>query len=327
MKSSRSGRRSGAAGIARIGFTLIELLVVIAIIAVLIALLLPAVQQAREAARRAQCKNHLKQLSLAVHNYESTFGTLPINRYGDYSYASVWNYAYEDSYSWSWLATILPYIDQGPLWNAANIPNVRLKDSPQLATPITVFDCPSDVLSGSSVRNETSHYLRTNPLVGMTNYKGVQGANFCWGDWPNNGAAGHSCEPWEDGDGVFYPLNWVRPLRWSNFVDGTSNTIMIGEQAYDPADPGNMHYGLGYAWAHSVEACAVASFPINAKRPNGVPYAAGDWQGRNGFRSRHVGGAQFGHADGSVRFLSENMALGLYRALATVGGLEVVGEY
>lgn len=311
----------------RRGFTLIELLVVIAIIAVLIALLLPAVQQAREAARRTQCRNHLKQMALAVHNYESTFSTLPINRYGDYGYSSYWNYAYEDSYSWSWLATILPYIDQAPLWNAANVPNVRLKDSPQVATAVSVFDCPSDGLFGSAVKNETSHYLRTNLLVGMTNYKGVQGANFCWGDWPNNGTAGHSCEPWEDGDGAFYPMNWVKPLRWAHFTDGTSNTIMIGEQVYEPLDPGNGHYGLGYAWAHSVEACAIAAMPINAKRPNGTPYAFGDWQGRNGFRSRHVGGAQFALADGTVKFLSENMALGLYRALATVRGNEVVGEF
>ena len=321
MRNSRLGKS------ARRAFTLIELLVVIAIIAVLIALLLPAVQQAREAARRTQCRNHFKQLGLAIHNYESTYGTLPINRYGDYSYTSVWNYAFEDSYSWSWLATGLPYIDQAPLWNAANIPNVQLKDSRQIAASISVFDCPSDSLSGNAVRNETSHYLRTNPLVGMTNYKGVQGANFCWGDWPNNGTSGHSCEPWEDGDGAFYPLNWVRPLRWSQFTDGTSNTIVIGEQTYDAGDPGGGHFGLGYSWAHSVEACALAALPINAKRPNGAAYTPGDWLGRNGFRSRHTGGSQFALADGSVRFLSENMALGLYRALATVAGSEVVGEF
>ena len=309
------------------GFTLIELLVVIAIIAVLIALLLPAVQQAREAARRTQCRNHLKQLALAVHNYESTFGVLPINRYGDYTYSSTWNGPYENSSSWSWLTSILPFIDQVPLWNAANIPNVALKDSPQLAIPISVFDCPSDGIFGNAVRNENSHYLRTNPLVGMTNYKGVQGANFCWGDWANPGTAGNSCEPWEQGDGAIFPLNWVRPLRWSRFVDGTSNTLLIGEQVYDPNDPGNAHYGLGYAWAHSVEACAIASFPINAKRPDGTPYASGDWQGKNGFRSRHTGGAQFAFADGSTRFLAENMALGIYRALATVAGHEVVGEF
>ena len=311
----------------RRAFTLIELLVVIAIIAILIALLLPAVQQAREAARRTECKNHLKQLALAVHNYESVFRNLPINRYGDYSYSHVWNYAYEDSYSWSWLATILPYIDQAPLWNAADIPNVRLMDSPHIAATIPAFTCPSDSLHGSGPRRERSHYLRNNPLVGMTNYKGVQGANFCWGDWPNPGTAGHSCEPWEDGDGAIFPLNWVQPLGWNNLPDGLSATLIIGEDKYVPEAPGDLRYGLGWAWAHSVEACAVANSPINARRPDGTPYAPTDWQGNNGFHSWHVGGAQFALADGSVRFLSENMALGLYRALATVAGGEVTGEF
>ncbi len=311
----------------RRGFTLIELLVVIAIIAILIALLLPAVQQAREAARRTQCKNHLKQLALAVHNYESTFTTLPINRYGDYAYTSFWNYGFEDSYSWSWLVSIMPYLDSSPLYNQLNVPYVRLKDSSYISTSIPVFNCPSDELSGGSARNETSHYLRTNLLVGMTNYKGVQGANFCVGDWPNSGTDGHSCEPWEDGDGALYPLNWVRPLRWRDFTDGTSHTLIIGEQDYHPGDPGNTNYGLGYAWAHSVEATANCAIPINARRPDGTRYTPGDYTGRNGFRSKHVGGAQFALADGTVRFLSENMALGLYRALATVSGGEVVNEF
>lgn len=91
--------------------------------------------------------------------------------------------------------------------------------------------------------------------------------------------------------------------------------------------PGDQHYGLGYAWARSVEACAVANFPIDARRPNGAPYASGDWQGQNGFHSRHVGGAHFALADGSARFHSENMALGLYRALATLRGGEALGDW
>ena len=311
----------------RNAFTLIELLVVIAITAVLIALLLPAVQQAREAARRSQCRNHLKQLGLAVHNYEATFGLLPINRYGDYAYSSVWGGPFEDSYSWSWLASILPYIDQTTLWNQGNIPNVRLKDSPAVAATIPIFTCPSDMLQGSAARNETSNYLRTNPLVGMTNYNGVQGSNFCFGDWANPGTAGHGCEPWEDGDGIFFPMNFAQKVGFRNITDGLSTTLMIGEDVYDPNSPGVGNFGIGFAWAHAVEACAMAAIPINAKRPDGTPYASTDWQGRNGFRSRHIGGAQFALADGSVRFLSENMALGLYRALGTISGQELVKEF
>lgn len=308
----------------RPAFTLIELLVVIAIIAILIALLLPAVQQAREAARRTQCRNHLKQLGLAVHNYESAFSWLPINRYGDYTFSSVWGHAFEDSRSWSWLASVLPYVDQGNLFNAVDVANTRLVDSPYLDEVIPLFLCPSDGPAHAGPVHERSHYLRTNPVVGLTNYKGVRGANFCWGDWPNPGTAGHGCEGWEDGDGMFYPMNWTKPFVWQKVRDGQSQTFMIGEDKYRPEDPGDMHYGLGWAWAHSVEAAASASTPMNARRPSGGAYAAGDWQNRNGFYSPHTGGGHFTMADGSVRFVGENIDLGLYRALATIAGGEPV---
>ncbi|HET6425819.1 MAG TPA: DUF1559 domain-containing protein, partial [Planctomycetaceae bacterium] len=134
------------------GFTLIELLVVIAIIAILIALLLPAVQQAREAARRTQCRNNLKQLGLAIHNYVDNYSTLPINRYGDYVYSSVWNGPYEDSRSWSWLVSIMPYVEASPLYNMLNFENTALNDSPYLKTSLAYHLCPSDVIGGP--RNE-----------------------------------------------------------------------------------------------------------------------------------------------------------------------------
>lgn len=311
----------------RTAFTLIELLVVIAIIAVLVALLLPAVQQARESARRTQCKNNLKQIGLAIHNYESNYNTLPINRYGDYTYASVWGGAYETSVSWSWIASILPYIDQAPLYNAANIPNVTLQNSPQVAASIPMITCPSDVIGGQSTRAEVSNYLRVSLQVGMTNYKGVQGANFGWGAWANPGTAGHSNEPWSDGDGAMYVLNWVRPPRWRDFIDGTSNTTIVGEDKYNEKAAGNGNYGLGFAWAHSVEAVKNCALPMNARQPNGTPYADNDWQGRNGFYSPHTGGGHFLLGDGTVRFLSENVALGLYRGLATLNGGEVINEF
>ncbi len=328
-RAANSHGRHGRGTQERSGFTLIELLVVIAIIAILIALLLPAVQQAREAARRTQCRNNLKQLGLAVHNYADTYDSMfPINRYGDYAFSSSWGSAYEDSRSWSWFVSTMPYLDASPLYNQLNHENVALKDSLYLSRTIPCYLCPSDLLYGTGPKNERSHYLRTNPLVGMTNYKGVQGANFCWGDWANPGTGGHGCEPWEDGDGILFPMNWARVVRLRDVTDGTSNTTMVGEQTYDPNGPGDMRYGIGFAWAHSVEACAIANGPINARRPNGTPYASGDWQGMNGFRSRHTGGAHFCMADGSVRFMSENIALGVYRALATIKGGEVLpGEF
>jgi prepilin-type N-terminal cleavage/methylation domain-containing protein/prepilin-type processing-associated H-X9-DG protein len=307
----------------RRAFTLIELLVVIAIIALLIALLLPAVQQAREAARRTQCRNHLKQLALAIHNYESTFTKLPINRYGDYGHSSVWNGPFEDSSSWSWLASILPMLDQQALWSSGGIPETRLNSSSSARTAVSVFLCPSDLSASSATALQTSNYFRTPTQVAFTSYMGVHGSNFCWGDWANPGLAGSSCEPWEFGDGALPAMSWLRPIGWNSFVDGTSSTLMIGENVYRPEISGADRFGVGFSWAHTIEATASAAMPINARRPDGSPYSAAEWEGLNGFFSRHTGGAQFAFADGSVRFLGENMSLGLYRSLATLAGQEL----
>src|SRR5215831_13753064 len=105
------------------GFTLIELLVVIAIIAVLIGLLLPAVQKVREAANRMRCSNNLKQIGLAIHNYHDTEGKIPINRYGDYSAPSAFGGPYFTSSSWSFLAVLLPFMEQNNLYQGGNIAN------------------------------------------------------------------------------------------------------------------------------------------------------------------------------------------------------------
>jgi prepilin-type processing-associated H-X9-DG protein len=212
------------------------------------------------------------------------------------------------------------------MWDAADVAQSPLGTSLIASQTEPGFSCPSDELFGNAARQETSHYLRTGRLMGLTNYKGVQGAKFCWGDWANPGA-GQSCEPWENGDGAIYPMNWIQSQGWNRFRDGLSSTLLIGEDVYDAEAPGSGRFGLGSAWAHSVEACAIAAMPINARRPDGTAYPTGDWTGQNGFHSQHVGGAHFAFADGSVIFLSENIALGLYHALATVGGKEVVNEF
>jgi prepilin-type N-terminal cleavage/methylation domain-containing protein/prepilin-type processing-associated H-X9-DG protein len=319
-------------------FTLIELLVVIAVISVVIALLLPAVQQAREAARRTQCKNHLHQIILAVNNYEHTWKAYPINRYGEVPFPTAFGGKYEDSRSWSWIASILAQMDQKPIYSDGQIPHSTLKDSPSIDEHVPGFYCPSDSLYRNPIQAETSHYMRTGIRVGMTNYKGVMGSNWCWGHWttgsqsPTNGQPRQptgtaGCDdPWEKGNGALFPMNWTKNIRMAHFRDGPTNTIVIGEQSYEDAGPGNNNFGLGYAWAHSVEACASAGIPINARNPNGTAYAKNDWQNKNGFRSQHPGGAHFAFADGSVKFLSNHLALGIYRALATINGKEYVGE-
>jgi prepilin-type N-terminal cleavage/methylation domain-containing protein len=308
----------------RRAFTLIELLVVIAIIALLIGLLLPAVQKAREAAARTTCANNLKQLALAVSNYHGPNQRLPINQYGDYSDPSAYGGAYEYSTSWSWLALILPYLEQQTLFNSGGIPSTRLDQSSASAAVVKTFLCPSDSAISVGSYPEVSHYLRTGFLVGLTNYKGVQGANFCWSPWVNPGTNGCGCEPWDTGDGLIYPMDWQHPKRFTDITDGTSNTLLIGEDTWRADVPGPGRYGKGFAWCHAVEACLTCAIPPNAMPPGGGEFPPDDWINRHGFKSKHTGGVQFATADGSVRFISDSIPLGLYRALATCAGGEPV---
>jgi prepilin-type N-terminal cleavage/methylation domain-containing protein len=318
------------------GFTLVELLVVIAIIGILIALLLPAIQAAREAARRAECSNHLKQLAMAVHTFESMNRVLPYNRYSDPAYQVLgWNYwgtFNEEGKNWSWLASILPYVENLPLYKQLKIPKNRLKDSQMIDTSISLFFCPTDVtIMNHSPFTETTRYMNSIS-VGLTNYKGCFGANWCWGDWVNpvtpplrNSPAPDYCESWRDGDGIMGIMAWVKPLKWKDVQDGSSNTLLAGEQIWNQVRSTTpMGYGLGFSWAHSAETVACASMPPNAGRPDGSGYAENDWKNLNGFRSRHPGGVQFIFADASAHFITDSIDLPVYRALGTIAGKEKV---
>jgi prepilin-type N-terminal cleavage/methylation domain-containing protein len=126
----------------RTGFTLIELLVVIAIIAVLIGLLLPAVQKVREAAARSSCQNNLKQIALGAHNYESTYGHLPVNTQEYPPNTWTWD-AQRNARSWSWLARTLPFLEQDNLYRQGNVPNATFNQAlAVIATPVKTFFCP-----------------------------------------------------------------------------------------------------------------------------------------------------------------------------------------
>ncbi len=299
------------------GFTLVELLVVIAIIGILIALLVPAVQRVREAASRMSCANNLKQLALATHSFHDRHKRLPYGQFqGSYG-------AGPDSRAWSWLAQILPEIEQENLTRLGGIPQKTLQASGIADRQILLFLCPSDSFSSLGPRTDAGD-LYGFP-VGQTNYKGVSGAN--WGDdlegigpdfatdWRHPGTNG-SFDGLSQGDGIFYRVDYRRKLRLVHVTDGTSNTFMIGEDL-----PGVHEW---CSWPYANNAYGTCAIPLNVKRTGGGNYAPSDWQNTWSFRSQHPGGVNFAFADTSVHFISDAISLPIYRALATSRGGEKV---
>jgi prepilin-type N-terminal cleavage/methylation domain-containing protein/prepilin-type processing-associated H-X9-DG protein len=314
------------------GFTLIELLVVIAIIAVLIGLLLPAVQKVRESANRAWCANNLKQLALAAHTYHAAKGTLPRDNF----------YSYDPTQAnWSWLANLLPFVEQEALYRAANIggdpPNAINQSLPQIATRVKAFLCPSDPDAWRGPRSYSSNFDMLDPVLGpltyeVTSYRANIGSNWgggppgsplWWGtdpQWcvadPSNPNPNTTYDGCAYGNGVIWETN--RPLRLGDITDGTSNTFMIGE-AMTGKDNQN-------AWCHMDNAIATCAYPPNARSPvTGQDYSPDQWWNRYAFTSGHTNGVQFAMADGSVRFIGNDIALDQFRALGT-RALEEVAE-
>jgi prepilin-type N-terminal cleavage/methylation domain-containing protein len=300
----------------RPAFTLIEILVVIAIIAVLIGLLIPAVQKVREAASRVTCVNNLKQIALGVHNYEGAMGQFPVNTqcYQNAIGGGDWRRwdAQKDQRSWSWLARLLPYVEQDNLYAEANIPNNTLGQSQlSIARPIKVFFCPSD--TAISFGSSTNRQNLGGVPVGLTNYKGVSGSNWCWGLFYNDGPTGN-CNGLNSGNGIFYRDDWKRGLRLVQITDGTSNTLMVGEDIPEL----NTHC----SWPYANNANGTCAIPPNLGLKG--QYDPIGFEMMYSFRSRHPGGLQFANADGSVRFMNQSISLSVYRALATIQGGEAV---
>lgn len=333
----------------RRAFTLVELLVVIAIIGLLVALLLPAVQAAREAARRSSCTNNLRQLGLAIHNFEGVYQKLPVGSESKpFPAAPTFPHNF---YRWSVLAHLTPYLEQSNAYNALDL-NVPLYTPPTfgiapqnqgaVALVVPLFLCPSD---------------QRQPVAtgfGPTNYAGCAGSGIGGGT------------PF-DADGTFYVQS---KTRWADLMDGTSNTAIMSESLLgtgpeattDPvhvqqtpqtvyryhqgapltdsacasAAVWNMSNRRGFAWVNGEYRCTLYNhyYAPNDKTPDclGVSLTADPATQYTGYgwrtaRSRHPGGVMLLLGDGSTRFVSQTIDMAIWRALSTRQGGETLGDF
>ncbi|MCA9246153.1 MAG: DUF1559 domain-containing protein [Planctomycetales bacterium] len=291
-------------------------MVVIAIIGVLVALLLPAVQSAREAARRMQCQNQLKQQGLAVHNYATAFGVAPYSIDGSGGSRQGPNPS-DDENGHGWIVATLPYLEQQPLFDQFNF-NGSMESGQGLKDPakldllkiqLNVLMCPSD----PSVRElSTDQWQWKGVPVATTSYKGVMGDSImgntsAFGGTPYCNDGAYEC------NGIMWRNSYQWPTRFSSMRDGTSNTLLIGEDV--PAH--NWHS----MWTYSNGDTSSTYAPLNFMPDPPDPAM---WWEMRGFRSLHSGGASFCFADGSVKFLSEAIAQDVYRGLSTRNGGEII---
>jgi prepilin-type N-terminal cleavage/methylation domain-containing protein len=343
----------------RQGFTLIELLVVIAIIAILIALLLPAVQQAREAARRTQCRNNLKQIGIALHNYHDTFNLLPMGVSDSTTDAD------RLGVGWSWSTFLLPYIDQAPLYNQFNFnltpyacatnPCTTANTGNQLlvATPLAAFSCPSDTkptVTGNNGGAANTGAGQGAANVATSSYMGCRGA-----------FDGVTCT---DSGGVITSHARANGLmrvngriNFRDVTDGLSNVFAVGEVRWIPFITdinGDTNVGSQRQFVYgNVQTTGGPDCTANGRNTNGPhlhlraahkklnsPQILASEQHVN-FHSLHVGGAHFLMGDGAVKFISENIdntstnhtaavlngPYGTYQRLGAIADGQVVGDF
>ena len=312
----------------RSGFTLIELLVVIAIIAVLIALLLPAVQQAREAARRTQCRNNLKQLGLALHNYHDTFTVLPPSNVANISAH----------------ARLLPYLDQSPMYSRVdfNVTYNHANNAPVLPLVVPGFVCPSDTngLPGS--------------LGAANSYYSNTGSGICWTLPATTSGGTNYGMPMPDG--IMFQNS---KINLTDVKDGTSNTAAFAEKLLGDGSNGistviSDTYRPGTYPANPDEATQqcratnVADLALQGVSNVGAPWLQPYHSTTQYFHvlppndrscmfppgriattpsSRHTGGIHVLLCDGAVRFVSSNVDLKNWRGLGSRSGAEVLGEF
>jgi prepilin-type processing-associated H-X9-DG protein len=287
----------------RNGLSTIELLVVTGVSSILMSLLLPAVQAAREVARRAQCGNNLRQIGIGLHAYHDLYQAFPLNT----SFGLPLGPMYP---SRSWMQGILPMVEQEVLASQIR-PELSVQANLSVAErPVALFLCPT------TASEPTMTYRADVPSawsLGVTNYKSCAGSNWEWGEffYGGFGAAGNGLS---NGNGLLC-AGRSGPIvrRMADIYDGTSNTFAVGEVVPE--------WTRWSWWFHSNSTAATCAIPLNLpialKNPD-------DWTINLGFASRHPGGAEFLFVDGNVRFVSEKVDGAVYRASATIQGSEAM---
>ena len=328
------------------GFTLVELLVVIAIIGILIGMLLPAVQQVREAARRTACKNNMRQLGLALHNYESALSQFPPGyayQRGD-AYQAATGYLVDPGYQdanhlgQAWGASILPYIEQGNLHDQVDF-RLPCFDSSNLVareTSLEVFLCPTDSWS------QNNFVVRDASTAPTEKYAA---ASYCanWG--PAYGVTETPGNPSDDVNLDATPDNSAGPFfrnsktKFRDILDGTSSTLALGERTNGPildenrnpigAPPHPNFENVWFAATRDVDDPADDhGHMVLFDTEYGPNRARGEGTGADrGVSAPHAGLAQFVMMDGSTHTIRESIDLATYRALSSIRGREVIGEY
>lgn len=290
--------------------TVAELIVSISIISILVAFLLPAVQSARETVRQLSCANNLRQLGVALNVYHDVHRAYPLNS----SFGAPLGAEYPTR---SWVQGILPFIEQASLHQRIDLRLTPISNRRIAETPLRALVCPSD--SSPLVLSERADAPMSWELA-LTNYKSCAGSNWGWGSFRHKEQSGRfagSVDGMAFGNGLICAgRGRVIATRVRDVRDGLTNTLAIGETI--------PHLTRWSWWYQSNSVTGTCAIPLNYGIKLRSPHR---WQDNNGFMSRHSRGGQFACADASVRRISADIDMAIYRSLATIDGSELHQDY